>query len=145
VRRPVSTPRGELPRECPGASEDAADVGVVLSAADGVSADVDVGEALLGAGPEGFELDAQLVGERDSGFDEVLAGGHQRPERERLVTGGRDQLDAVTAGAGELAEDQSISQTSAMRRLPRSRSLPGIRTASTVAGAHWLALCGATL
>ena len=52
---------------------------------------VDVGEDLLGAGPEGVELGAQLVGERDSLLDQVLAGAGQRLERLRLVAVGLEQ------------------------------------------------------
>ena len=39
---------------------------------------VDVGEDPRGAGPEGVELRAQLVGERDPLLDQVLAGARQR-------------------------------------------------------------------
>ena len=69
---------------------------------------VDVLEDVCGSGPEGIELGAQLVCQRDLGRDEVFAGTHECLQRDRLVAAGRESGEAVTVGAGELAEHHRV-------------------------------------
>ena len=59
-------------------------------------------------GPEGLELGAQLVGERDPRFDELLAGPRQCPERPRLVAVRADRAQPMGVGSRQLGEHERI-------------------------------------
>jgi hypothetical protein len=69
---------------------------------------VDVGEDPPGSGPERIELAAQLVGERYACCHEVLAGAHQRSQRECLVTAQSERGEAVAVGAREFTEHHRV-------------------------------------
>jgi len=69
---------------------------------------VDLAEDTGGAGPEGVQLRAQLVGEADALLDQVLARPGQRSQRPRFVAVGLEQAQAVHVGAGELGQDVGV-------------------------------------
>jgi hypothetical protein len=60
------------------------------------------------AGPEPLELGAELVGQRGSRADEVLPRPGQRPQRLGLIAVGLEHPEAVTVGAGQLAEHERV-------------------------------------
>ena len=69
---------------------------------------VELAEDPRRAGPEGVELGAQLVGQRDPGADQVFAGADQRAQRQRLVGAGGQRGEAVAVGAAQFAQHERV-------------------------------------
>src|SRR5207248_122842 len=62
---------------------------------------VDLRKDREGAGPEALEQAAKLIGELNTGRDEVVTGPHQRPERLRFIRRLAERIEPVAVSAQE--------------------------------------------
>jgi hypothetical protein len=90
---------------------------------------VDVRKDSDGSRPEAVEETAQLIGELDSGADEVSARANECAQRLGLITGGSEGPEAVAIGTQDVGEDVGITRITLAPRgtVARAGRLEGIR------------------
>ena len=71
---------------------------------------VDIGEDRGRAGPEALEQAAELVGEADTGGDQVVAAAHQRAQRPDLLGDRGERCEAVAVGAQDVGEHVGVAR-----------------------------------
>jgi hypothetical protein len=84
---------------------------------------------IASAGPEAFELAAELVGQRDAGRHQVVAAAGERAQAPDRVGGGRERPEAVAVGAQKVGEQIGVAAVvlGAGGAVARARGLHHVR------------------